>query len=130
MEIGDAFVVNKADREGADRTVAELQAWLEHGEGVAWEQPVLKTVAATGQGIDEVMAAARRHREHILKAGLLERKRLEQARLEVLDVLHERALAWATRERGAALDALVADVAARRLDPYGAVERLLPDGWL
>lgn len=123
MEIGDVFVVNKADREGAERTVAELQAWLEHGETEHWAPPVLKTVAATGAGIAELLDAAARHREHLAKTDALARKRRDQARHEVLDVLRDRAVVAATRD-GKRFEDVVARVAARTLDPYGAGDAL------
>ena len=125
MEIGDVFVVNKADREGADKTVAELQAWLEHGDTVHWAPPVLKTVAATGEGIAELLNAAARHREHLAKADVLASKRRAQAEHEVLDILRERAALAATRDAKRFAE-LVAEVAARRLDPYAAADALSP----
>ena len=129
MEIGDVFVVNKADREGADRTVAELQAWLEHAPDAAtWAPPVLKAVASTGQGVQEVVDAAARHRDHLQRAGLLERKRLQQAEHEVLEVLRERVTRWAledTRKRD--FQMRVHAVAARHMDPYSAADLVLPE---
>lgn len=129
MEIGDIFVVNKADREGADRTVAELQAWLEHGEGVGWAPPVLKTIAATGEGVPALVEAAASHRQWLEKAQRLGGKRRAQAEHEVLDVLRERLTRWAhADERRALLDRLVTEVAERRLDPYAAADQLLGPG--
>ena len=128
MEIGDVFVVNKADREGADRTVAELQAWLEHGDGAAWAPPVLKTVAATGEGVPELVEATRRHREHLAATGLLEKKRHAQAEQEILDILRDRVTRWAlddTKKRG--FQERVHAVAARRMDPYSAADLVLPE---
>lgn len=125
MEIGDVFVVNKADREGADKTVAELQAWLEHGDTVHWAPPVVKTVAATGVGVDDLLAAAAKHRAHLLQEDGLAKKRRAQAEHEVLDVLRDRAALAALADR-ARFDGVVAEVAARRLDPYAAADRLTP----
>ena len=62
MEVADVFVVNKADREGADRVVQEILQMLELGEHGAWIPPVLKTVARAGDGIPELRAALGRHR--------------------------------------------------------------------
>lgn len=123
MEIGDLFVVNKADREGADRTVAELQAWLEHGEGVAWAPPVLKAVASTGEGVGAIVDAAREHHDHMHASDAIARKRRAQAEHEVLDVLRDEAAAEAFA-MGARFHAVVDDVAARRSDPYAAARTL------
>lgn len=123
MEIGDVFVVNKAEREGADRTVAELQAWLEHGADVAWAQPVVRTSASTRAGIPELVAEIERHREHLRKADALARKRRSQAEHEILDVLRDRAT-YAALGQKALFERLAGEVAARRMDPYAAADQL------
>jgi len=121
MEIGDVFVVNKADREGADRTVAELQAWLEHAPD-GWSPPVVQTVAATGQGTDALAEAIQKHRAWLAQGGALAQKRRSQAEHEILEAASDRAVAHA---RGsAALAKAIEDVAARRLDPYSALDSL------
>ena len=122
MEIGDVFVVNKADRDGADRTVAELQAWLEMGMTEGWNPPVVRTVAATGEGIGALVDALADHRAH-LKGEALEAKRRSQAAHEILDVLRDRATLAALREHER-FQKLVAEVAARRMDPYAAADVL------
>jgi len=129
MEIGDVFVVNKADRDGADRTALELQGWLEFGHtGTGWVQPVLKTVSTTGAGIDELVAASEQHLSHLKEAGLLERKREQQAEHEILDILRERVTRWAlddTHKRG--FEERVHAVAKRHMDPYTAADLVLPE---
>lgn len=119
MEIGDVFVVNKSDREGADRTVAELQAWLEHGPGV-WGPPVVQTVASTGQGVEALVEAVERHRAYVETHGALAQRRRAQAEHEVMEVLKEHAVVAARKDP--AWQKLVDDVAARRLDPYAAAD--------
>ena len=123
LEIGDVFVVNKADREGTDRTVAELQAWLEHGPA-GWAPPVVQTVAATGKGTDELVAAVARHRAHVEKEGALASKRRAQAEHEVVEVLKERAVRAARDHPRWAQ--VVDDVAGRRVDPYAGADALAP----
>jgi LAO/AO transport system kinase len=129
MEIGDVFVVNKADREGADRAAAELQSWLEQGEAKdGWAPPVLRTASTTGAGVPELLAVVDAHREHLQKAGLLDRKREQQAEHEVLDILRERVTRWAlddTRKRG--FQERVHAVAKRHIDPYTAADLVLPE---
>lgn len=122
MEIGDVFVVNKADREGADKTVSELEAWLEFGQGGPWAPPVLKAIATRGEGIDAIVEAAARHRDHLHGTDALLKKRLAQAEHEVLDVLRDTAATSAQEDKRFA--GLVSDVAARRLDPYAAARHL------
>jgi len=121
MEIGDVFVVNKADREGADRTVAELQAWLEHS-AAGWSPPVVRTVAATGQGVEELAGEIGKHREWLLAHGGMEAKRRQQAEAELLDAAGEAAVraARASPRYQKAVEA----VARREADPYTALGEL------
>src|SRR6185436_15364491 len=72
LEIADVFVINKADREGVDRTVKDLEMMLSLGEHGAWLPPVVKTVAARDEGVDRVIAEIERHREHLEASGELE----------------------------------------------------------
>ena len=125
LEIADVYCVNKADREGADRTVRELRDMqaLGHGE---WLAPILKTVAATGDGVAELADAIDRHRDWLSTSGVLDDRRLARARRQVADIALE-----TIRRRvaglgeGAALDDLARQVAARQLDPYAAADVLL-----
>lgn len=90
MEIGDVFVVNKADRPGADRTVTEITMMMslveEHG---AWVPPIVKTVALRGDGIAELVEAIERHRAHLVDSGELERRNRERVRIRVETHLKE-----------------------------------------
>lgn len=127
MEIGDVFVVNKADREGADRTVAELSTWLEFRMSEDWIVPVLSTVAEKGTGVREVADALARHRETLEKRGLLAAKRRAQAEHELLEILRGEVTRYVFDEHRArdAFRALADEVAARRMDPYSAAESIL-----
>ena len=125
MEIADVFVVNKADREGADRTVAELQAWLEHAPEDGWQQPVMRTTAATGEGIDALVQTLADHKSWRDKRGHADARRRKQAQHEILEVLRERVMRDALSDaKRARFDALVAKVAAREIDPYAAADEL------
>src|SRR5450432_1166744 len=75
MEVADLFVVNKADRDGADRVVQEILQMLELGEHGAWLPPILKTVATTGAGIDELIGKLEEHRKFLLGPDGARRKR-------------------------------------------------------
>lgn len=127
LEIADVLVVNKADRPGADETARDLAQMLTLGAPRrGWKPPIVRTSAAKGEGIDDLMAAVERHRAWAAESGERERRREESARVEVEALLREalvRRLAERVgRER---LDEAVARVAARAVDPYAAVDELL-----
>lgn len=129
LEIGDVFVVNKADRDGADATVRDLRHMISLGDRTEpglWRPPVVKTVAAQKTGIDEVMEALDKHRAFIEENGELIRRRERRAAVEIETI----ALA-ALRSRFDHLGghhgvmALAREVVAGRTDPYAAADRLL-----
>ena len=124
MEIADIFVVNKADREGADRTAASIETVLAlhtFAEG-EWRPPIVKTEATTGKGIDELLAAVERFRAHTVEArGQRRRTRAEYRLRELLAqrfLRHVESVVLADGELAAVLDR----IAARELDPYSAAE--------
>ncbi|MDX2878072.1 methylmalonyl Co-A mutase-associated GTPase MeaB [Streptomyces ipomoeae] len=125
LEIGDVYVVNKADRDGADATARELNHMLGLGESRGpgdWRPPIVKTVAARAEGIDEVVEALEKHRAWMEERGVLAERRLARAAREV-----ETIAVTALRERigdlhgDRRLSALAERIVAGDLDPYGAV---------
>ncbi|MBA0051621.1 methylmalonyl Co-A mutase-associated GTPase MeaB [Streptomyces sp. AJS327] len=129
LEIGDVYVVNKADRDGADATVRELNHMLGLGEARApgdWRPPIVKTVAARGEGLDEVVEALEKHHGWMAERGALAERRTRRAAREI-----ETIAVTALRERigelhgGQRLDALAARVTAGTLDPYAAADELV-----
>jgi LAO/AO transport system kinase len=126
MEIGDVFVVNKADRADADRTVTDLKMALSLAERGSWRVPVLATVATEGRGLDEVLAAIADHRRAQQAAGAVEARRRRRWRRDIVRVAEAR-LRAAFLDGAAAgrLDELVARVARGELDPRTAADRLL-----
>jgi len=125
LEIADVFAVNKADHPHAHRTVAELQAMLRLVPAVEWEPPVVRTVATTGQGVEDLLAAIQRHRAHQESAGRLQQRRRGRVRAEVLRA----AEGWVrdqllTRASGD-LEEVVAQVQAGRLTARQAARLLL-----
>jgi LAO/AO transport system kinase len=128
LEVGDVFCVNKADRDGADTTVRELTHMLALGERVegAWQPPVLKTVAARGEGVAELVDALDAHHAWLAAHGGLHRRRAARAAGEIeaiaLDELRERI---GDLRGGRLLDDLAAEVVAGSLDPYAAADRLV-----
>ena len=130
LEIADVFVVNKADRPGADATYRDIQGMLSLGERgpEQWRPQVVRAVAVKGEGVDEVVAAIEKHRGWLASSGRLQARRAARAAAEVeaiaLGTL--RARLGSLRE-GTALSDLAARVAAGRTDPYAAAEDLIKD---
>jgi LAO/AO transport system kinase len=128
MEIGDLFVVNKADREGADRTVLEIEMMLEHGESDdGWHPRIFKTVASRGEGVEALTQGVLEHREFLFEEDGHGRKRRERTRWIFRGLLEERLAARAMDRisRQGGLDPLVERIASRETDPYSAVEDVL-----
>lgn len=130
LEIGDVYVVNKADRDGADVVRRDLRLMLhlaDRPEG-SWERPVLKASAQENRGLDEVVDAIDEHLAHLGRTGELQRRRAARVAAEIeaiaLASLQER---W-RRDTGGGLAALAARVSAGENDPYAAAEELLGRG--
>jgi LAO/AO transport system kinase len=123
MEIADIFVVNKADREGADRTVASIEAMLslESYEG-RWRPPIVKTEATTGKGVPELVAQIEKFRAHT--ASALGERRRARAEFRVRQLLADRFVHHVERNVLAPGDfaALLDRIAARETDPYTVVD--------
>ncbi|MDX3524405.1 methylmalonyl Co-A mutase-associated GTPase MeaB [Streptomyces scabiei] len=129
LEIGDVYVVNKADRDGADATARELNHMLGLGESRApgdWRPPIVKTVASREEGIDEVVEALEKHRAWMDERGVLADRRRARAAREV-----ETIAVTALRERigdlhgDRRLSALAERIVAGELDPYRAADELV-----
>jgi len=128
MEIGDVFVINKADREGVLTTEKELEALLSLAEREdSWEPPIVKTVATESKGIQELAAAIEKYRAFHLQTKSGDGRRRAIARWRILELLRERLVAQTLESDSAAekLDRLAGEVASRQRDPYSAVEELL-----
>jgi LAO/AO transport system kinase len=130
LEIGDVYVVNKADRDGAQATVREVRNMLalgDHPPG-SWHRPVLKTVASTGEGIDDVVAALDAHQAWARESGALARRRRRRAAVEIEAVVTaELTRAIGGLGDGTRLDDLADQVVAGELDAYRAADELLVD---
>ncbi len=125
MEVADLFVVNKADRDGADRVVQEILQMLELGEHGAWIPPVVKTVATTGAGLDELEAKLGEHRAFLDGPhGAVRRRDRTVKRIE--GVVREDFLRRVERLRGdsGTLDEVAGRVERREEDPISAARRL------
>jgi LAO/AO transport system kinase len=128
MEIGDIFVINKADRDGVYATEKELEALLSLTErSDAWDPPIVKTVATENQGIPALAEAIDKFRQTQLSAPTSSERRRAIARWRIVELLRERLLArvLASDASVAMLERLADEVATRRRDPYSAVEELI-----
>ena len=127
MEIADIFVVNKADREGADRLVSAVEAnlALHTYAGGEWRPPIVKTVATTGQGILELVDAIAQFREHSRGAQASRRRTRSEYRLR--ELVAQRFMDHLERQvlTDGELGAIVDRIASRELDPYSAANDLL-----
>ncbi|MFH8379723.1 methylmalonyl Co-A mutase-associated GTPase MeaB [Kitasatospora sp. NPDC018058] len=129
LEIGDVFVVNKADRDGADATARELNHMLGLGEAREagdWRPPIVKTVAARGEGVDEVVEALEKHRAWLEEHGELAARRRRRAAQEIEAIaLAELRARIGDLSGDRHLVGLAERVVAGELDPYGAADELV-----
>ncbi len=128
MEIGDIFVVNKADREGADRTIRDIEmALMMNPVKGPWEPRICRTVATKGEGIAELLEAIEAHRQFMLGADGMGRKARERTEHTFMELLRERLASRALERAGGngTLARLVDRIARRETDPYTAVEEVL-----
>jgi LAO/AO transport system kinase len=125
MEIADVFAVNKSDRDGADRTVAEIESMLglhNYQEG-EWRPPIVRTQATTGQGVDDVIDAITRFRA---RSSGISRRRRDRAGTQLRAILASRFMQQIeSRVPDFEMNTLVDRISARALDPYSAADELL-----
>ncbi len=131
LEIGDVFVVNKADRDGADRTTRELTTMLEmrNAPEGSWNPQVLKTEAQRGSGIEELTAEILAHRDFLFASGTIDNFLRERNQRHFLDILRDglfrNALAFMAGDD--TLTRVVEGMGSRSIDPYSAAEVVLQD---
>jgi LAO/AO transport system kinase len=130
MEIADIFVLNKADREGADRLEEQLHAMLSlvmPRDG--WHPPVIRTIATENRGIDELAATIQKFRKHFESTGQREKKQIDHWQSRLIEMLESRLLEKVLpgKEGQRRLRQQAAAVAARKQDPFSAVTELLKE---
>ena len=128
MEIGDIFVINKADRDGVYSTEKEIEALLSlSSRADEWYPPIVKTIATENKGIDDLAAAIVRFQQSRLNNQSGADRRKSIARWRILELLRERLVARTLASNSASdrLDRLAGEVASRERDPYSAVEELI-----
>src|SRR5437763_11553817 len=123
MEIADVFAVNKADLPGAQKVVQEIRSMLNMGPKLAWKPPIVMTVAARAEGLEELLEAVERHQQHLETTGEAAERAAERLKDEAADLVGE----WARRQARKLLDD-DAELSRRLLDdrvPYAAAEEIL-----
>lgn len=131
LEIADLFVVNKADREGADATIHDLKQMISLSRreirSPSWRPPILPTVASRGEGVDDVVKSLEEHHAWLSSRGELAQRRAARARAEVEAIALQILRAELVDVRGDRLAELASSVVERTLDPYSAADRLVAD---
>ena len=130
LEIGDIFVVNKSDKEGADQLVKELESVAEYkAMEQEWKPPVHTTIATDGQGIEDVVNSIENHLAYLIESGEYEKREEERAKGEftrtVQDLLLKKAFAGEGSKKR--FDELLREIMDKKTDPYTAAEKLLED---
>ncbi len=131
LEIGDVFIVNKADRPGADDEVAQLKGMLDMRAipEDGWHPPVLKTVAVKGEGIAELIDAFCNHRQYLLDGGKFKAHNLEQTHRFFQSIVMEMAAdkIFNSAKESTAYQTLIKNLNQRKIDPITAAEKLIKD---
>jgi len=129
MEIGDVFVINKADRENANKAASDIQAALElSSKQGTWRPPIVKTVALTSEGIFQLLEKIDEHKKY-LDAGGAETRLRQMVEVEFIEAVKQKAadyLAEELRQKGM-LDQLITEILEKKVDPYTAAEKLLAE---
>ena len=157
LEIGDVFTINKADHDGADKLVRELNMMLDldahgmqmeqtdtekaladqfhhlnvakHAVGNTWRPPIQKVIASQNEGITETVENIEKHFKYISETGILQKRRTERSKNEMLDVLHSNIGKYITSklEETGKLDEYVEQIKRRETDPYTVVADVMQD---
>jgi LAO/AO transport system kinase len=128
MEIGDVFVINKADREGVLRTEKELEALLNLAHRPDfWNPPIVKTIATENKGMEELSTAVQSFADFQKQDESSLTRRKDIARWRLLELLREKLLARVLNQNGTSekLENLALEVAEKRRDPYSVVEEII-----
>jgi LAO/AO transport system kinase len=128
MEIGEVFCVNKSDREGADRLVMEIETMLGlRNRDDGWRPPVVKTVATSAAGVEELLAELGQHREHLDRTGQMQARRKVRVSRKIRELVEERMRkdAWTRSEVRNRLGELVESVTKGESTPYRGADELM-----
>jgi LAO/AO transport system kinase len=126
MEIGDVFAINKADRDGAKKTAREINAMLDYNNK-DWRPPVGMTIAMNNDGIDSLLDHIQDHRDYMSKAGLFEKRRINNTKNEIVELVKHRVLThlFDNDYNEQLINGLSEDVVKRETDPYTACDLIM-----
>ena len=131
IEIGDLFVINKCDREGADKVERDLRMVLEMGRRREdnWEPLIFKTEAILGKGIFELVYGIYRHKQALEQTNVFEKKLRERTKTTFLEILENEVMAHFIEkmEKEGQWDKIIDDLMNRRIDPYSVAERIMSE---
>jgi LAO/AO transport system kinase len=129
LEIGDVFAINKADREGVERLNLEIEMMLDLDQAEnKWRPKVMRTIASQNEGVHELVNAIEEHATHMIKSGLIQRRRFERTRTEILAMLDEAIKIYLMKKvAGSKFESLTMEVNQRKNDPYSAVRSILAE---
>jgi LAO/AO transport system kinase len=127
MEIADIFVINKSDRDGAERVEREIRALQSLAtRGDKWTPPIVKTVATEAKGIEELAAAIKEYESYLIQKDLMQRRRIRNWETRLLELLRDTLL---EKARGALADGdlarLASEIAEHKRDPYSVIEEIV-----
>jgi LAO/AO transport system kinase len=128
MEIADIFVINKADREGAERVEREIRAMQSLAPRADnWVPPVVKTVASEGKGVADLVQTIAKYEEFLAKSEVGRKKKVESWRERLVDMLREALLERVMREQmsDGTMSRYAAEIAEHKRDPYSLVEQIV-----
>jgi LAO/AO transport system kinase len=132
MEIADIFVINKSDREGAERVEREIRALQslairnDHFRGDHWVPPIVKTVASEGIGVGDLVTAIAEYEAYLQKENLVLQRNIENWQERLIDMLRDALLEKAREQmEGGNVARYAAEVAAHKRDPYTLVEEIV-----
>ena len=129
LEIGDVFAINKADREGVERLHIEIEMMLDLDQNeTEWRPKITRTIASQNQGVVELVDSIEEHAAYMVKTGLIQKRRFERTRNEILAMLDETIKVYLKKKvAGSRFEALTDEVNQRKNDPYSAVKAILAE---
>lgn len=130
MEIGDLLVINKADRDGAERLEEQLRAWLSIATREdGWSPPIVRTIATSGEGVAELRKEIERFQDFLSQSERARSRSLPFFRERLLELLRDRLMLQVMRKvPSQSLDRYVEKMMRRKMDPYTIVDRLIKEG--
>jgi len=129
MEIGDIFAVNKSDKDGSERTAAEIEAMLDFNGNEGYRPPVLNIVARDNTGISELLELIENHWKYLNESGSFRQKKTERLRTEIINIFRGMVMrtVYSLGEGTKIIDELAEKVMKRQLDPYSAADMLMDE---